>query len=180
MRCVLYSKLFSENSTAEPADMPDFESGCKLMTHFDPVGLPDWKWPRMPVYNGFTHEERVRGWQLIHHFIDNGWLAKPERWSISGSTENLQKHCENYYSPWSPYPVSRPIHMALHRRFREPGPWKRIVDRYSVTGDEWFWSLAMQPIDLAARLRAQHGAHIVDVFQRAPFPPNNIAAIQRG
>lgn len=134
----------------------------------------------MPVYNGFTHEERVRGWQLIRHFTDNGWLAKPQRCSISGSTEDLQTHCENYYSPWSPYPVNRSIHMALHRRFRQPVPWDRIVDRYGVTGEEWFCALAMEPIDLAAMLRAQHGAQVVDVFRRAPFPPNNIAAAQRG
>ncbi|UVK51286.1 hypothetical protein DBIPINDM_004529 [Mesorhizobium sp. AR02] len=133
----------------------------------------------MAVYNGFTHEERVRGWQLIHFGIDNGWLAKPERCSITGSSENLQMHCEDYYSPWSPYPVSRPIHMALHRRFREPGPWSRIVERCAVTGDEWFCTLALKQIDLAATLRAQYGAHIVDVFRRVPFPPNNIAAVQR-
>ncbi|AMX93266.1 hypothetical protein A4R28_09285 [Mesorhizobium ciceri] len=146
---------------------------------FEPVGLPDWRWPQMPAYNGFTHEERVRGWQLIHHFTDKGLLQKPQRCSISGSTESLQTHCENYYSPWSPYPISRPIHTALHRRFRQPDPWNRIVDRYAVTGEEWFCALATQPFDLAAMLRAQQGAHIVDVFRRAPFPPNNIAGVQR-
>ncbi|TIR25973.1 MAG: hypothetical protein E5X34_07340 [Mesorhizobium sp.] len=140
------------------------------MSLFEPTGLPEWKWPRMPLYNGFTHEERVRGWQLIHHFIASGWLAKPERCSISGSTENLQMHCEDYYSPWSPYPISRQIHMTLHRRFREPDAWKRIVERYAVTGEEWFYVLAMEPIDLAATLRAQYGAQIADVFRRAPFP----------
>lgn len=134
----------------------------------------------MPAYNGFIHEERVRGWQLIQHFTDNGWLERPVRCSISGSTQNLQTHCENYYSPWLPFPISRPIHMALHRRFRQPDPWRRIVDLYAVTGAEWFCALAMQPIDLAATLRAQHGAHVVDVFRRAPFPSKNIAAVERG
>ncbi|MBZ9795220.1 hypothetical protein [Mesorhizobium sp. ES1-4] len=146
----------------------------------DLSGLPEWKWPRMPVYNGFTHEERVRGWQLIHHFVANGWLAKPDRCSISGSTENLQAHCENYYAPWSPVPICRPIHMALHRRFRQPDAWNRIVERYAMTGQEWFCAIGMHPIDLAASLRAQHGAHIADIFRRAPFPPNNIAGVQRG
>lgn len=139
------------------------------MSLFKPAGLPDWKWPQMPAYNGFTHEERVRGWQLIHFYTENGWLAKPQRCSISGSTENLQMHCEDYYAPWSPYPVSRAIHMALHRRFREPDPWNRIVERCAVTGEEWFCTLALKQIDLAAMLRARHGAHIVDVFRRAPF-----------
>lgn len=146
----------------------------------EPACLPDWKWPRMPVYNGFTHEERVRGWQLIHHFIGNGWLAKAERCSFSGAAGNIQYHCENYYSPWSPYAISQPIHMALHRRFRQPDPWKRIVERYAVTGDEWFCTLAMHPIDLAVTLRAQHGFHITDVFQQAPLPADNVAAVQRG
>ncbi|RWX69625.1 hypothetical protein EN780_05745 [Mesorhizobium sp. M4B.F.Ca.ET.089.01.1.1] len=137
------------------------------MSLFEPTGLPEWKWPRMPVYNGFTHEERVRGWQLIHHFIDNGWLAKAKRCSISGSTENIQAHCENYYSPWSPYPVSRSIHMVLHRRFRQPNPWKRILEMYTVTGQEWFSNLSLEPIDLAAILRAKHGPGIADVFCKA-------------
>lgn len=133
----------------------------------------------MPVYNGFTHEERVRGWQLAHYFIDNGWLAKPERCSVSGVASNIQYHSEDYYSPWAPIPICQPIHMALHRRFRQPDPWNRVVEKYAVTGDEWFCALALKQIDLAAMLRAQHGPHIVDVFRRAPFPPNNIAGVQR-
>lgn len=149
------------------------------MTLIEPARLPEWKWPRMPDYNGFTHEERVRGWQLIHHFIANGWLAKPERCSISGAAGNVQYHCEDYYAPWSPYAISQPIHMALHRRFRQPDTWNRIRDNYVLSGDEWFCKLDARPVDLAATLRAVHGDQIADVFRGAPYPSEGFCGRQR-
>jgi hypothetical protein len=161
--------------------LPEFAPGCKMrrakgmsMGHFKSADhfpkLRPWKWGVMKPYNGFTHEERVRGGQLIHWFIDNSWLAKPSRCSISGSTERVQYHCEDYYSPWQPYAINQQIHLALHRRFRQPDDWACIRDRYSVTGSEWFCALPMQPVDLAGALRAQHGNGIADIFSRAPVP----------
>lgn len=144
-----------------------------------PLKLRRWNWPELPIYNGFTHDERVRGWQLIHLMVDSGSMGKPKTCSISGSTENLQYHCEDYYSPWNAHTLSQPLHLMLHRRFRQPDPWNRIRNRYATTGAEWFSSLAMQPTDLAATLRAKHGADIAAVFQRAPFCSDSVSSLER-
>jgi hypothetical protein len=132
--------------------------------------LRPWKWGTLPTYNGFTHQERVRGGQLIWWFIDNGWLSPATKCSISGSMERVQYHCENYYSPWLPIPICQPVHLALHRRFREPEAWNRVVATYRSTGNEWFCRLSMTPIDLAADLRERHGNGVMAVFSRAPIP----------
>lgn len=131
--------------------------------------LRQWKWDKMPVYNGFTHDERVRGWQLTSWFMDNGWVAKATVCAISGSTERIQMHSENYYE-LTTYPISQSLHFALHQRFKRPEAWMRIVERYSISGDEWFAKLAMTPIDLAGDLRRAHGDPIADIFAHVPLP----------
>ncbi|QFI65566.1 hypothetical protein EKH55_0692 [Sinorhizobium alkalisoli] len=60
--------------------------------------------------------------------------------------------------------------MALHQRFSKPDQWRRIVERYAATGEEWFARLSSVPIDLAAQLRAKFGPEIADIFARAPIP----------
>lgn len=130
--------------------------------------LRQWRWPRLPVYNGFTHDERVKGWQLHWYLIDNGYLVFPTICSVSGTTESVQYHSENYYEPWNPYPVCRTLHLALHKRFSRPDDWKTIVKKYAVTGDEWFAKLKMDPIDLAAQLRLRHGDVVANIFDRMP------------
>jgi len=132
-------------------------------------GLRKWPWGILPVYNGFTHEERVRGWQLISWCIDNGWMPKASIYCISGSTERLQYHSEDYYG-WAHYALNQQVHFALHQRFNRPKRWLEIVERYAVTGDEWFARLSLEPIDMAAALRAEHGDGIRDIFARAPMP----------
>ncbi|MBB3147742.1 hypothetical protein FHS21_004174 [Phyllobacterium trifolii] len=127
-----------------------------------------WRWQRLPIYNGFTHEERVKGWQLHWHLIDIGYLVPPSVCSVSGSTQNVQYHSENYYEPWNPYPICRTLHLALHKRFSRPEDWKAIVQRYVLTGEEWFAKLAAEPTDLAAHLRSLHGDAVANVLDRLP------------
>lgn len=129
--------------------------------------LRQWRWGRLPTYNGFVHEERVRGWQLVHLLINQGVLPPPTVCSISGSRYQVAYHSEDYYG-WDPYPVSRPIHLCLHSRFRDPDSWLRVVDRYARTGEEWFARLSMVPIDLAGERRRQFGEGIENVFVRFP------------
>jgi hypothetical protein len=121
------------------------------------------------MYNGFTHVERVRGWQLIMWRIDNGWAERGATCCISGDTAMPRLHSENYYS-LDPYTLNHSIHMALHQRFNRPEAWQRIVDEYSITGTEWFAQLSFEPFDLAAELRATHGPQIADVFARVELP----------
>ncbi len=132
-------------------------------------GLRKWAWGTLPVYNGFTHEERVRGWQLIMWQIDNGWAARGATCCISGDTNMLRLHSENYYSA-TPYTLNHSVHMALHKRFNEPDQWRRIVSKYAITGEEWFAKLSLVPVDLAGVLRAQYGPEIANIFDRAPIP----------
>ncbi|NKL65697.1 hypothetical protein [Rhizobium leguminosarum] len=132
-------------------------------------GLRTWRWGVTPTYNGFVFEERVRGWQLIHFLIDNGWAERGATCCISGQTTQLRLHSENYYAPEG-YVLNHSIHMALHRRFNRPEIWQRIVGQYAVTGEKWFARLSLVPVDLAGQLRAEHGAQITDIFSRAPIP----------
>ncbi|MBB2828933.1 UNVERIFIED_ORG: hypothetical protein GGI65_005602 [Rhizobium esperanzae] len=132
-------------------------------------GLRTWRWGVTPTYNGFVFEERVRGWQLVNFLIDNGWAERGATCCISGQTDHLGLHSEIYYD-WHPHTLNKSIHLALHRRFKEPNGWKRIVERYAVTGEEWFARLSLVPVDLAGELRAQHGPQIADIFDRAPIP----------
>lgn len=132
-------------------------------------GLRRWSWGELPTYNGFTHHERVRGWQLIMWRIDNGWAERGATCCISGSTAMLRLHSEIYYS-WEPYTLHHSVHIALHQRFKRPDVWRRIVGQYSITGKEWFAQLSFGPVDLAGELRTEHGDGIADIFARAPVP----------
>lgn len=123
------------------------------------IGLRKWRWRELSPYNGFTHEERVRGWQRRMFLMDHGLLQKPKVCCISGRRDNIVLHSENYYVA-SPYAINQSIHLALHRRFKSPEQWRAIVGRYAVTGDEWFARLSLAPVDLAGQLRAQYGPEI--------------------
>ncbi|MBS9722361.1 hypothetical protein JYU29_16830 [Tianweitania sp. BSSL-BM11] len=129
-------------------------------------GLRKWAWKELPVYNGFSHEERVRGWQVINFLMENRLVARPAVCCISGRTDRVTLHSETYYH-WTPYALNQSIHLALHRRFRSPDHWRAIVDRYAITGEEWFARLSYAPVDVAAQLRANYGPQIVDIFSRA-------------
>lgn len=128
-------------------------------------GLRKWPWNQLPDYNGFTHVERVRGWQLIMWREDNGWFERGATCCISGQTQQLRLHSENYYS-WEPFTLNHSIHMALHQRFNKPDAWRRIVERYSSTGEEWFATLELQPIDLAGQLRRENDPEYANIFTR--------------
>ena len=133
------------------------------------VKLRQWRWSDLPVYNGFTHDERVRGWQAIWWMIDQGRLAHPTVCTICGETDLIQMHSENYYEV-QPYGINQTIHMALHQRFKRPDAWRRIVDQYAVTGSEWFATLSATPVDLAADLRRVHGEGVRNVFTNEGIP----------
>lgn len=61
--------------------------------------LRKWRWPPLQTYNGFTSDERIRGWQLIHLLFDAGLQQKQTICSITGSDRGTGCHCENYYEP---------------------------------------------------------------------------------
>lgn len=132
------------------------------------VRLRQWRWKELPVYNGFTHVERVRGWQVVNWMIDTGQMNRATVCCITGSRTRVGYHSENYYS-WQPYPLCQSVHFALHQRFKRPDAWRRIVEQYGSDGD-WFTRLLFQPVDLAAQLRAQQGPQVANIFVRAGVP----------
>ena len=67
--------------------------------------LRRWTFSKTLPYNGFSPDERIRGWQLTMLFVDNGWLEKPTQCSIPGETGEVAYHNENYYTPWAPHPI---------------------------------------------------------------------------
>lgn len=133
--------------------------------------LRQWLYPKLGPYNGFTGDERIRGWQVERWFVDNGWLVRAQHCSVTGTTVNVVTHDENYYLPWEPIFICRSAHMALHQRFTRPAWWQRIVRENARTGEEWFCHLSMEPnYDLAGTLRRKRGEDIRDLFDRAPVP----------
>ena len=141
-------------------------------------GLKKWTWGELKPYNGFTGTERVRGWQLVHFLADNGWATNGATCCISGQTDRIQLHLESYYH-WGAYSISRSLHLALHRRFRQPDAWQRVVDQYASTGEEWYSRLSMVPVDLAGELRASCGPEITDIFARAPIPEGVVVPLHQ-
>jgi hypothetical protein len=151
--------------------------------------LRQWHWPPPRWYNGFSPQERVRGWQALWWLIDNGHIPHPDICSITGQkrrepgenqrassnlagqqggeTTAFAYHNENYYAPFELYPISREAHRLLHRRFYDPKPWQALVEEHSRTGEEWFALLKPYPIDLASELRERHGAGITDILKTA-------------
>jgi hypothetical protein len=117
-----------------------------------------WRWPPLKVYNGFVSEERVRCWQLQWLLIDLGQLELPRQCSITGSRCDVTFHSENYFQPTAIFGISAGAHKLLHQRFYRPDAWREFVVRYAVTGEEWFASLALEPVDLAWELRLQLGS----------------------
>ena len=127
---------------------------------------PDWA--IMKPYNGFTHEERVKGWKLTWWLRDNGLLTKnPDRCSICDSTQEVNHHNENYYTPESVVAICKPCHFILHKRFREPEPFLHLTKQYGVGNkvEAWFTKLSVEVFDLAARLRAELGPDVTDLVK---------------
>jgi hypothetical protein len=150
--------------------------------------LREWRWPSLRWYNGFSPQERVRGWQATWWLIDNGHIPRPDICSITGQngrepsecqeastnlvgqqpgTTAFAYHNENYYDPFELYPISPEAHRLLHRRFYDPKPWQALIEQYSRTGEEWFAGLQPYPIDLASQLREKHGPGITDILKTA-------------
>lgn len=151
--------------------------------------LREWRWPMPGWYNGFSPQERVRGWQAMWWLIDGGHIPPPGVCSITGQKDRRQDefqgvsttsadrqhqttimfayHNENYYNPFELYPISSVAHRLLHRRFYDPKPWQAFVEQHSQTGEEWFARLKPYPIDLARKLRERHGRGITDILGTA-------------
>ena len=134
------------------------------------IKLREWSkdWNRLQIYNGFTHEERVKGWQLTWYLRDIGVLPKfPTECSICGSHDKVNYHNEDYYTPEAVQPICKSCHMIIHKRFNNAEPFLKLVYEYAVGNKQggWFSQLTLTPIDLAGELRTKLGEGITDLTQ---------------
>ena len=133
----------------------------------------------MLSYNGFTNEERIRGWQWQKWAEEMELIHASPFCCITGQRieGRINLHLENYYRPWEIFPLGTGAHMRLHNRFRCPESWRDFVDKHrsSQHGERfWFEDLATSPIELAAKEREVVGPTVTDLFCgplfRAKYP----------
>jgi hypothetical protein len=89
--------------------------------------LPQWRWPLIGSYNGFSGAARIRGWQLIRFYQANGWLTYNDVCSVTGLAGGTQLHNEDYTRPYDAYPVSNRAHTLIHTRARFPKAWAEFL-----------------------------------------------------
>ena len=129
------------------------------------IKLRRWNYPLTKNYNGFSGNERVRGWQVTCWLKDIGQMIDPKKHvcecSTCGSTKNTGYHNENYYAPWTAKLVCKSCHYYLHARFRHENAFPVLLKRAGQRKDaKWVYTLTSDKIDLAGDLRAQYGEGI--------------------
>jgi hypothetical protein len=137
------------------------------------IPIPRWRFPLLGPYNGFTGLERARGAQLMWWAIAAGVLPKPTSCSICQAIQGrFQYHSEDYYDPLHPHAICVSCHMSLHRRFRSPRSWLKLVAANMREG-AWFVGLRLEPVDFAGELRRTHGMRVADILARVldKLPP---------
>lgn len=127
--------------------------------------LPQWRWPLIGPYNGFSGGSRIRGWQLLRFYQTNGWLVRDEICSVTGVTGETQLHCEDYARPWDAFPVSSRAHRLIHTRQRYPRAWASFVAN-EVPPNNWATFLSADCVCATAGADCSGG----DLVQRAPHP----------
>lgn len=149
----------------------------------DHIELPDWIWPVLRDYNGFSGMDRIRGWQLVRWLQMAGMrpYAKDCRCLLTGMTaeetaqgkfpDPIVDHSENYYAPWEQvYTLTRSTHMKLHRRFKYPDEWRNYRDRnfklFDQPNQKWLYKLSDEEIDYADILRDRYGQNTDNMMER--------------
>jgi hypothetical protein len=80
--------------------------------------IPVWGWPPLKTYNGFTHEQRVRGWQAEKLAIRLGLLPDPTTLACykcgARQPTAIGYHAEDY-TTLERFAVCKPCHTAIHK-----------------------------------------------------------------
>ncbi|WP_417320958.1 hypothetical protein [Emcibacter sp.] len=117
------------------------------------VALPQWRWPPLKPYNGFTSDERIMNWQLGRMLLDAGMIRKPKTCDICGEVKPLGFHSENYHCIRMDPFLCKDCHRILHQRFRYPDKWLELVDRHQQMVPTWYAIISVVPIDMAGYLK---------------------------
>ncbi|MDA9009412.1 hypothetical protein N9K16_05580 [Alphaproteobacteria bacterium] len=101
-------------------------------------------------YNGFSPEDRalLSKPQRIERYVNGNnplvccmtGFSRPDDPKGNGY---MVTHLEDYTKPLDWYPMSKRAHHLLHRRFVDPDPWLRFVDKHYREG-AWFTLLTME------------------------------------
>lgn len=159
------------------------EKIVNMPTRSEHIEFPDWVWPVVRDYNGFSGIERIRGWQIVRwlqlagmrpHAKDCQCLLTGETSDISGSgkyPDPIVDHSENYYSPWeNQYTLKRSAHFKLHNRFKYPEEWRTYRDRnvnvFDKDKQKWLFKLSTEEIDYADILRDRYGQNTDNMMER--------------
>lgn len=87
------------------------------LAHAAGLSCPEWKWPRLKTYRGFTHEQRVRGHNAMVLAIRMKLLAPPREFVCQhcGGSDRMQYHAEDYNTLDGLIPLCQRCHLNLHR-----------------------------------------------------------------
>lgn len=123
--------------------------------------LCKWRWPLTGPYNGFSSEERIRGWQCQHWLRDRGHLPPfgSLTCSVCGIGHRVNVHLEDCFDPHhGGIPICGHCHRALHRRFKNPDGWRNVLLRNGRDLEVWAERLTpAEDTDLATPQVEQHG-----------------------
>ncbi|KIG10930.1 hypothetical protein AWB72_01223 [Caballeronia concitans] len=127
--------------------------------------LPQWRWPVTRPYNGFSGGARIRGWQLLRFYQQNGWLYYDDVCSVTGMAGGVGLHNEDYSRPWTAYPVSKRSHTLIHARARYPNAWTEFLANEALSGT---WAKGLSHDGGAST--ADRDCGVVHLLEHAPHP----------
>ncbi len=104
--------------------------------------LPQWRWPLIGPYNGFSGAARIRGWQLTTFYRAKAWLTYGNSCTATGVVGDTQFHNEDYARPWNGYPVSKRTHRLIHIRARCRLAWTNFLANEALP-NTWAESLTL-------------------------------------
>lgn len=119
-------------------------------------------------YNGWTGAQRLATIPVQRAALQSGELRQPRRCSICcierdhSNGPRITLHDEDYAHPLHAYPICTRCHAILHKRFKQPEPWVRLVTRHARAGS-WFEQVTLDP-------RSMHQPFAVTYPQKLPLP----------
>jgi hypothetical protein len=127
--------------------------------------LPQWRWPLIGPYNGFSGGARIRGWQLNRFYRQNGWLHYDGVCSVTGAVGHVGLHNEDYSRPWTACPVSKRAHTLIHTRARYSNAWANFLANEALP-DTWAKTLSSD----GGFSIADRDCGVVHLLEHAPHP----------
>jgi len=132
-----------------------------------------WSWKILKSYNGFSGEERARGWQAVRWLQAAGVMPENDPCDICGETEKPRDyHSEDYYNILSAAYLCKRCHSAIHTRFKNPDNLWHILQTQRTSPVETWYDMLLNDehgMDLAAHQRAKYGPDVQNLM-KSPIP----------